>query len=106
MAERVAFPGAIATALALEQTLVGVAEDRTGELIVDLTGCSFLGSRELGARIATRERLERSNRRLALVLSNPSVLRIFQITQSDKLFEIYPSLDAAVARDGNGNGDG
>jgi hypothetical protein len=31
----------LATARALEQTLLGVTEDRTGEVIVDLTGCSF-----------------------------------------------------------------
>ncbi len=86
----------LATALALEQTLLGAVEDGTGEVIVDLTGCSFLDSRGLRALIATRARLERSNRRLALVLSNPSVLRIFQITRCDRLFEIYPSLRAAV----------
>ena len=94
----------LATAPTLERTLLGVAEDRTGEVIVDLTGCSFLDSRGLTALIATRSRLERSNRRLALVLSNASVLKIFQITGFDKLFAIYPSLGAAV--DGNGKGDG
>ena len=96
----------LATAPAFEQTLLGVAEDGTGEVIVDLTGCSFLDSRGLGALIATRGRLERSNRRLAVVLSNPSVMRIFQITQFDELFEIYPSLAAAVNVNGNGNGNG
>jgi anti-sigma B factor antagonist len=95
-----------ATAPALEQTLLRVAEVRTGELIVDLTGCGFLDSRGLWALVATRRRLERSNRRLALVLSNPSVLRIFQITRFDELFAIYPSLRAAIDRDGSGNGDG
>jgi anti-sigma B factor antagonist len=94
-----------ATAPALAQTLLSVAEDRTGELIVDLTGCSFLNSSGLGALVATRARLERSNRRLALVLSNPSVLRIFQITQCDERFEFYPSLGAAVD-DGNHDGHG
>jgi anti-sigma B factor antagonist len=86
----------LATALALEQTLLGAVEDGKGEVIVDLTGCSFLDSRGLRALIATRARLERSNRRLVLVLSNPSVLRIFQITRRDRLFDIYPSLRAAV----------
>jgi anti-sigma B factor antagonist len=80
----------LATARALEQTLLGVTEDRTGEVIVDSTGCSLLDSRGLGALVATRARLERSNRRLALVLSNPSVLRIFQITGFDELFDIHP----------------
>ena len=93
-----------ATVLALEQTLLGVTEDRTGDVIVDLTGCSFLDSRGLGALNAARARLQRCGRRLALVLANQSVLRIFQITQFDQLFEIYPSLRAAV--NGNGGGHG
>jgi anti-sigma B factor antagonist len=71
-------------------------------VIVDLTGCNFLDSRGLRALIATRERLERSDRSLALVLSNPIVLRIFQLTRFDELFEIRPSLGAAC----NGNGHG
>ncbi|HEX2416324.1 MAG TPA: STAS domain-containing protein [Thermoleophilaceae bacterium] len=91
------------TVPALAQTLLGVAEDRTGDVIVDLTGCRFLDSRGLGALVATRARLKRSNRRLALVLANQSVLRIFQITRFDELFEIYPSLRAAVDRAANGS---
>lgn len=86
----------LATAWAFEKTLLGAAEEGTGEVIVDLTGCSFLDSKGLGALIATRGRLERANRRLALVLSNPSVMSIFRITHFDELFEIYPSLPAAV----------
>jgi anti-sigma B factor antagonist len=96
----------LATAPALEQTLRGVADDRTGAVIVDLTSCSFLDSRGLGALVATKARLERSNGRLALVLSNRSELRIFQITPFDELFEFYPSLGAAVDGNGNGNGHG
>jgi hypothetical protein len=33
-------------------------------------------------------------------------MRIFQLTKFDGLFEIYPTLDAAVNRNGNGNGNG
>ena len=90
----------LVTARAFEQTLLDVAQDKTGEVIVDLTRCSFLDFRGLGALIATRGRLEHSNRRMALVLSNPNVKRIFQITRFDELFEIYPTLTAAVNRHG------
>jgi anti-sigma B factor antagonist len=95
-----------ATAPALEQTLLSTTDDQAGEAIVDLTSCSFLDSRGLGVLVAARARLARSNQRLAVVLPKPSVLRIFQITQFDELFEIYPSLRAAADRDGNGNGNG
>ena len=92
----------LATAPALAHTLLAVAEDWTGEVIVDLTDCAFIDARGLRALVSTRALLERSNRALALVVSNPSVLRIFHITHVDELFKIFPSLDAAV--DGRGNG--
>ena len=90
----------LATAPALEQTLLGAADDRTDEVIVDLTGCTFLDSQGLRALAATKGRLERPNGRLAVVASNASVLKIFRITQFEKPFQIYPSLYAA----GDGNG--
>jgi anti-anti-sigma regulatory factor len=46
--------------------------------IVDLTCCNFLDARGLRALIATRDRLERSNRQLALVLPNPSAPELFR----------------------------
>jgi anti-sigma B factor antagonist len=85
-----------ATAPALERKLVALAEERTGEVIVDLTGCRFLDFMGLSVLLATKGRLKQSNRRLALVVSDSSVMRIFQITQVHEQFEIYPSLGAAV----------
>ena len=91
-----------ATAPALEQTLRFAAHAATAEVIVDLSGCSFLDSRGLTALITAWARLDRSNRRLALVLSNPSVMRVFEITAFDELFQIHPTLGAAL----NGSVDG
>jgi anti-sigma B factor antagonist len=91
----------LATAPALERTLRDAAEEQTGQVIVDLTCCSFLDSRGLTALLAIRKRFGHSDRSLVLVLSNPNVLKIFQITGFDQIFEIYPSLGAAVNRNGN-----
>ena len=93
-----------ATAQALEQTLLEVADDRAGELIVDLSGCSFLDTCGLRALLVARERFHRQ----VLVLANPNVIRVFQLTKTDGLFDIYPTVDAAVNGNGaaNGNGDG
>jgi anti-sigma B factor antagonist len=85
-----------ATAPALERTLADVAEERSGELIVDLTACRFLDTQGLNVLLNTKRRLEQTNRRLTLVLSNPNLMRIFQITKSDDLFEIHPSVTAAM----------
>ncbi len=86
----------LATVGGLERTLERAAEDRTGEVIVDLTRCSFFDAGGLRALVDTRARLARSNRALALVLSTPAVLQIFELTGLDKRFAIYPSLDAAM----------
>ena len=90
----------LATVSALEQALLGAAGDRTGELIVDLTGCTFLDARGLRALTKTRARLQRANRPFALVLSNPFILKVIQITGLDEEFETYPSLTVAVAGHG------
>jgi anti-sigma B factor antagonist len=95
----------LATAPALEQTLLAVAKDRAGQVIVDLSGCSFLDSSGLRALLATREGREHSTGQPAVVLSNPNLMKVFQITRFDDLFEIYPTLTAAANRNGNGNGN-
>lgn len=94
----------VATAPALERTLLEAAEIQSGEVIVDLTACSFLDSRGLAALLAARARLARSNRALALILSNPGVVKIFEITGFDQIFAIYPSVGMALNGNGNGNG--
>ena len=94
----------LATAPVLEETLLGMAEGRADRLIVDLTGCSFLDSRGLQALVKARARLERPNRPLTLVLSNPGVLKVFRITGCDALFEIHSSRGAAVNGNSKGNG--
>ena len=95
-----------ATAPALEQTLRAVAEDRPGEVIIDLSGCSFFDSTGLHALASTSARLRDSDTPLSIVLSNPSVLRVFEITGFDEQFAMYPSVPAAVNGNGNGNGRG
>ena len=92
----------LVTAPALEETLVELAENGRDDVVVDLNGCSFLSTAGLKALIAASRRLEESDRSLALVLSNPSVMRIFQITHYDQLFEIYPSLRTVPKDNGHG----
>ena len=94
----------VATAPALEQTLLGVADGPTRTLIVDLTDCGFLECRGLRVLIAARARREDSKTQLALVLPTPSPLRIFQVTGLDDVFDVYPSRAAAADVNGNGHG--
>jgi anti-sigma B factor antagonist len=101
----VSIQGAVdhATAPTLERALAGVATTRASEVIVDLDGCSFRDAHGFVVLIIAKERLERRDRGLALVLSDPAMLNVFKIMHLDELFEIYPSLGAIDNRDGHGD---
>ena len=86
----------MATAPAFEETLLEAAESGTDKVIVDLTACSYFDSTGLKALLATRRHLERLNRRLSIVVSNPNMLEIFRITGFDRRFDIHPSLGSAL----------
>ncbi|MGN6752458.1 MAG: STAS domain-containing protein [Intrasporangium sp.] len=73
-----------------------VHEGRTN-LIVDLTGVRFLDSTGLGVLVG-RLKLTRSlGGSLRLVGTDERVLKVFAITGLDKVFEIHPTLDEALA---------
>ena len=85
--------------------LLGVAEERSGEAIVDLTECSFFDSAGLRG-LARDERAPRAREpgRWPWCSAQPTVLKVFQITGFDERFEIYPSLGVAADPGGSGNG--
>jgi len=86
----------VATAPALEESLLALSDDPAGAVIVNLARCTFIDLRGLRVILAARERLERSNRPLALVVGDPNLLRIFNVTRVEAFFAIYPSLTAAT----------
>ncbi len=92
----------LATASVLEEALLGLPDGAAEAVIVDLGRCSFIDLQGLRVLLAARERLERANRPLALVVGNPRLLRIFKITRVADRFEIYPSLAAATKVNGRG----
>ena len=92
----------LATASVLEEELLNLSEAEADAVIVDLARCSFIDLRGLRVLLAARERHEDAARRLALVVGNPDLLRIFKITRVADRFEIHPSL--AAARRVNGGG--
>ena len=89
------------TAPALDETLLGLADDGRS-VMVDLRGCSFIESTSLKVLAAAERRLNRSGRRLALVMSNPCLMRVFEITRLDEFFAIYPSLGLALEGESDG----
>ena len=85
------------TVPAFEQMLA--QEFRAGHraLIVDLSGCEFMGSSGLAALVEAHDRGRRAGIPLALAGLTRTLSRGIEITGLDTLFDIYPSVDEAVA---------
>ena len=87
----------VETAPALKERLDQV--DRSaGEqaVVVDLTAVTFIDSTGLGALIGVRKQCVEAGRDLRLVVGEPRILRVFEITALAELFSIHPSLDLAL----------
>ncbi|GAA2018922.1 anti-sigma factor antagonist BldG [Terrabacter terrae] len=80
-------------------------------LVVDLTDVTFLDSTGLGVLVGRLKLTRTRGGSMRLVGRDDRVLKVFAITGLDKVFEIHPDLEAALAagRAGagsNGAGEG
>jgi len=66
-------------------------------LVVDLTGVTFMASTGLGVLVGRLKLVRAANGTLRLVCSSERILSVFSITGLDKVFQIFPSVDDALA---------
>lgn len=66
-------------------------------LLIDCADLLFLGSSGLAVLLDLRARLEDTGGRLRLAGLRPAVSRVFQVTELDKVFDIYPSVESALS---------
>jgi anti-sigma B factor antagonist len=59
------------------------------ELLIDLSEVSFIDSTTIGILMRTRKRLAPLGGRVLVVTSDRNILRLFEITALDRMFEIY-----------------
>lgn len=88
------------TAPQLKQDIVQIAESGVKHLIINLSKVEYLDSTGLGVLIGGLKRLRESEGNLVLVGPGMRILRIFEITGLDKIFDIYPSEGEAAAKEG------
>ncbi|MEJ7786599.1 MAG: STAS domain-containing protein [Solirubrobacteraceae bacterium] len=70
----------------------------TRALVLDMSGVEFIDSTGLSVLLNGLRRVTRADGRMALVVSNPTVLRLFEITKLDSTFDIQPTREAAIER--------
>ena len=71
-----------------------------------MTGVDFIDSTGLSVLLNALRRVTRQQGALALAVSNPTVLRLFEITRLDSTFDLLPDRDAAIQRVQRGRNGG
>lgn len=66
-------------------------------VVLDLDAVEFIDSTGLSVLLNGLRRVTRRQGRMALVVSNPTVLRLFEVTQLDATFDICPTREDAVS---------
>ena len=74
-----------------------IAAGRTS-VVIDMDGVEFIDSTGLSVLLNALRRVTRQQGALALAVSNPTVLRLFEITRLDSTFDIAPTRQDAIAR--------
>jgi anti-sigma B factor antagonist len=85
----------LVTAPSFEKAINEVLADNPRNLVIDLSAVTFLASAGLQLLVSTNERLAASTG-FAVVAEGPSTSRPIELTDLDKIFDLYPSLDEAV----------
>jgi anti-anti-sigma factor len=86
----------------LRDRLAGLAETGATHVVVDLSECSFLDSMGLGVILGAKKRMDRDGLELHVVVSEPHVRRIFEITMLDRVLDLHTTRAEALlaGRDG------
>lgn len=71
-----------------------IPQENCEALVIDLSNCTFIDSTFLSNIISFNKK---NDIKVKLVVSNSRQLRIFKITKIDSIFEIYNSIDQALA---------
>ena len=73
-----------------------IARGKTG-LVLDLTPTEFIDSNGLSILLNGLRRVTRQRGRMVLVCTNPTVMRLFEITRLDTTFDIRATREEALA---------
>jgi anti-sigma B factor antagonist len=89
----------VSTAPMLREQIRELAAKGAVHLIADLGRVDFLDSTGLGTLVGGLKRLREAGGSLALAISTPRILRVFQITGLTKALAVRPSVTDAITAD-------
>lgn len=85
------------TAPILRDALDHAVETGAGTIVVDLTGVTFVDSMMLGVLLGASRTMRPRGSELRIVVNDPHLRRIFELTLLDRVLELHSSLEGAVS---------
>lgn len=86
----------VATAPPLRDRLQALTTAGQSTVVVDLAGVTFLDSTALGVLVGALKRCRESGGDLPLVIEEPRILKVFEITGLTGVFPIFENVREAV----------
>jgi anti-sigma B factor antagonist len=86
----------VSTAPEFSDILNATIESGRTQLVLDLSGVMFIDSTGLSVLLNALRRVTREGGRMAVVCSNPTVLRLFEITRLDSTFDLHGDVEPAL----------
>jgi anti-sigma B factor antagonist len=87
----------VSTAPEFSAMLSAIVDGGPTSLVLDLTGVMFIDSTGLSVLLSALRQVTHAGGQMAVVCSNPTVLRLFEITRLDTTFDIHAALEPALA---------
>lgn len=87
----------VATAPRLREQLIKLVNEERFRIVVDLEDVDFIDSTGLGVLIGARKRVRAHDGDVKLICTEARIVKVFEITGLDQVFQIHASLADAVA---------
>jgi anti-sigma B factor antagonist len=87
----------VATAPRLRKNLNKALDETRPTLVMDLTEVTFIDSTALGVLIETSKLCDANGGTMRIAVSEPRILKVFEITGLTELFDIRPNRSEAIA---------
>lgn len=82
---------------AVREALLSVLNAGALGLVVDMTGTTFCDSAGITALVRAARRADANGATMRLAVTVPPVLRVLTLVGIDRLIDVYPDVDAALA---------
>jgi anti-sigma B factor antagonist len=84
-----------ASAVEFKNSVAGIVDKGSRNIVLDLSEVDFIDSSGLGALVGVLKHIGHQGS-LLISGATPGVERVFKLTRMDKIFRLYPNVDAAL----------